>query len=56
MRTVLVFDGLMQATGAVLFIWGVSSKKKSYVRDDIALSLRPARVGSGYGVGAVGTF
>lgn len=47
--TLLVLDGLMQATGAALFIWGVSSSKKVLVRDDVAWRLTPARVGSGYG-------
>lgn len=48
-QTLLVLDALMQTTGAVLFVWGVSSSKKVLVRDDVAWSLTPARVGSGYG-------
>lgn len=48
-QTLLVLDALMQTTGAALFIWGVSSTKKVLVRDDVALTLTPARVGSGYG-------
>jgi hypothetical protein len=48
-QTLLVLDALMQTTGAVLFVWGVSSTKKVLVRDDAAWSLTPARVGSGYG-------
>lgn len=56
LRTFLVLDGLMQATGAALFIWGVTSKTHRYVRNDVGLRLSPARVGKGYGFAAVGWF
>jgi hypothetical protein len=56
-RTGLVMDGLMQVTGAVLFIWGVTSHTQRLVRDDVAsVEIVPTTVGSGYGLGAVGRF
>lgn len=56
-RTLLTLDGLMQTTGAVLLIWGLSSSSKRLVRNDIVeLTVTPTLVGSGYGLGAVGTF
>lgn len=56
-RTLLVMDGLAQATGAVLFIWGVTSHTKRFVRDDVAsVEVLPTAVGSGYGLAAVGRF
>jgi hypothetical protein len=54
-RTVLVLDGIMQVTGAALFVWGVTSPKKVLVRQE-AWSVTPARVGSGYGLVTQGTF
>lgn len=56
-RTLLTLDGLMQTTGAVLFIWGLASTSRRLVRNDIVeLTITPTLVGSGYGVGAVGMF
>lgn len=57
-RTFLVFDGLMQVTGAVLLIWGVSSHTQRLVREDVAkIHVLPMQLGkSGYGLGAVGRF
>lgn len=56
-RTLLVMDALMQVTGATLLVWGLTSKTKRYVRDDVSLQVLPTHVGrSGYGLGAVGTF
>lgn len=56
-RTLLVLDGLMQATGAGLLIWGASSHTRRLVREDAArIEILPAQVGSGYGIGALGTF
>lgn len=56
-RTGLVMDGLAQATGAALFIWGVTSHTRRLVRDDVArVEILPTTVGSGYGVGAFGRF
>ena len=57
MRTAYVLDGLTQATGAALFIAGIATKRKRLVRQDVAgISFAPARVGTGYGVGAWGRF
>ena len=45
-RTALVFDGLVQTAGAVLFIIGVSSKKQVLARDFTGhLQLTPAPIG-----------
>lgn len=54
--TGLVFDGLIQTTGAVLLIVGLTVPKKVLVRQDVAAKLKLAPVGSGYGLAAVGTF
>lgn len=57
LRTLLVMDSLMQATGAALLLWGTLSKTKQYVRDDVTVQLVPTQLGrSGYGLGAVGSF
>jgi hypothetical protein len=48
-RTLLIIDGVMQVTGAALFIWGLTSPKKVLVREDAWLPM-PARIGSGYGL------
>lgn len=55
-RTLLTLDGLTQATGAVLFIWGVASRTKWLVPQDQAFRLAPARLGSGYGLVTSGQF
>ncbi|NLE86033.1 MAG: hypothetical protein GX607_06505 [Myxococcales bacterium] len=56
-RTLLVVDALMQATGTALLLWGTLSKTKEYVRDDVSVQLVPTQLGrSGYGLGAVGSF
>jgi hypothetical protein len=47
-QTLLIMDGLMQATGAAFLIWGVAAPKKRLVRTD-AWSFTPARIGRGYG-------
>jgi hypothetical protein len=45
-RTALVFDGLVQTAGAVLFIFGVSSKSQVLARDFTGhLQLTPAPIG-----------
>ncbi len=54
-RSLLIFDGLAQTTGAVLLIAGIASTTKQLVRDD-ALLVVPTRVGSGYGLTAAGLF
>jgi hypothetical protein len=51
----LIFDGLVQATGATLLIVGLAVPKKVLVRQDMA-HVFVTRVGSGYGVAAEGTF
>jgi hypothetical protein len=57
-RTALVFDGLVQGTGAVLFIVGISSKSQVLTRDLGAhLHLSPASIGhQGYGGFVYGEF
>jgi hypothetical protein len=53
----LVLDGLAQAAGATLLVWGITSTKQRLVRSDLAsLTLRPMRVGSGHGFGVSGAF
>lgn len=57
-RTFLVFDAIMQTTGATLLIWGLADKKTRVVRNDVVrvIGVAPTRVGSGYGLGLFGTF
>lgn len=57
MRTVLIMDGLAQATGAILMLWGLTSPVKVQIRNDVAnVNVAPTKVGTGYGVAATGTF
>jgi hypothetical protein len=57
MRTVLIMDGLAQATGAILMLWGLTSPVKVQIRNDVAkVNVAPTKVGTGYGVAAIGTF
>jgi hypothetical protein len=53
---VLVLDGLAQTAGGTLLVIGSTSPKRLWVRQDVAVSVGPMRVGSGYGLGAVGSF
>ncbi len=57
-RFFLVLDAIMQTTGGALFIWGVADKKERLVRDDVVriIGVAPTRIGSGYGVGLLGSF
>lgn len=55
-RSLLVFDGLSQATGAALLIAGLASTTKRLVRNEARVFVAPARVGSGYGLSALGRF
>jgi hypothetical protein len=56
-RTLLTLDGLMQTTGTILLIYGLASTSRRYVRNDVAsFTITPARIGTGYGFGAYGTF
>jgi hypothetical protein len=50
----LVFDSLLQTTGAVLMAVGVFAKKKVLVREQATLYVGPRPVGSGYGAGVWG--
>jgi hypothetical protein len=58
LNVLLVFDGLMQVTGAALIGAGLAFPVKMLVRDDLAsLHVVPSRIGvGGYGLSAVGTF
>ncbi len=56
-RMLLVLDGMAQVTGVALFAWGMSTTSKRLVRNDVTrLVVAPTRVGSGYGLGALGSF
>jgi len=57
-RTFLVLDAIMQTTGAAFLIWGIAGKKEYLQRDDVVrvIGVAPTRVGSGYGLGLLGTF
>jgi hypothetical protein len=53
----LIFDGIVQATGATLLIVGVLDTKPGLARDESALRVVPMRLGSGgVGAGVVGGF
>lgn len=55
--TFLVMDALIQTTGAILFVVGVSSDRDVLVRQDLAkLHLAPLRFNHGYGLGIRGGF
>jgi len=57
-RTFLVLDGLTQATGAILLIYGLASPKKVVARDFVGrLEFTPAQLGkSGFGGFVMGSF
>jgi hypothetical protein len=57
-RTFLILDGLTQATGAVLLIYGVASPKKVVARDFVgSLHFTPAKIGrDSYGGVLTGSF
>jgi hypothetical protein len=58
-RTYLVMDGLAQATGMALIVYGTLSRTRELVRLKLHganLELMPARVGLGYGLTAYATF
>jgi hypothetical protein len=48
--------GLMQAGGAAMLIIGYSTKRTKVVRHDVAWSVAPRPMGSGYGLAAFGVF
>jgi hypothetical protein len=57
LRGVLVLDGLMQSTGAILLTIGLLYPREHLVPKPLGVSFVPARLGEhGYGLGAVGTF
>ena len=51
----LIIDGMIQVAGGTLLLVGYTATKRTLVRDD-AWRLTPMRVGTGYGVGALGMF
>ena len=53
--TGLVFDGIVQTAGATLLVIGFALPKKVLVRQDVA-QITFRRIGSGYGIAAVGSF
>ena len=57
-RTLLVMDGLTQAAGAIMLIYGLSSTKKVVARDFVgSLQFTPAPMGKlGYGGVLLGQF
>jgi hypothetical protein len=52
----LIFDGIVQATGATLLLVGVLDTKPGLARDESAIRVVPMRLGSGAGAGIVGGF
>jgi hypothetical protein len=56
-RFYLAVDGVAQLAGATVTIFGITVRRKRLVRDSIsAIVIKPARIGSGYGLGAFGSF
>ncbi len=57
LRSVLVFDGIVQLAGASMFVAGMFFPRTRLVRRDVVVSVVPTTLGrGGYGIGAVGTF
>jgi hypothetical protein len=57
LRGILVFDGLVQTAGAVMFVLGFTNPSKRLVRDDVTVGVAPMTLGrDGHGLGVVGTF
>lgn len=52
----LIFDGIVQATGATLLLVGELATRPGLARDESALRVVPMRLGTGAGAGVVGTF
>ena len=52
----LLMDGLMQAGGGALLLTGYLTTKKTLVREDLALSIRPIVGSSAWGFAASGRF
>jgi hypothetical protein len=58
-QSAVVVDAVGQAAGAALLIWGLASWRLRLVRQDLVhpeAFVGPMPVGSGYGVGALGSF
>jgi hypothetical protein len=53
---VLIIDGLAQVSTGLLVLAGHLAGRAKLVRTDLAWSAGPRRIGSGYGVGAIGSF
>jgi hypothetical protein len=57
LRGVLVFDGLVQTAGGVMFFAGMFYPRLRLVRSDVIVSVVPSTFGSGtYGLSALGRF
>jgi len=55
--TMLAFDGGLQAAGAAMFITGLAVRRQRLVRETVGdVSIAPMPIGTGYGLGAFGTF
>jgi hypothetical protein len=52
----LVMDGFVQAGGGALLLTGYLSTKKTLVREDLALTLRPIVTPKAWGLAASGRF
>jgi hypothetical protein len=52
----LLMDGVMQAGGGALLLTGYLSTKKTLVREDLALTIRPVASRSAWGLTAYGRF
>ncbi len=52
----LITDGMMQFAGATLLLTGYLATTKRLVPNGYSLTLLPQPIGTGYGLGAVGTF
>jgi hypothetical protein len=52
----LIMDGIIQAGGGSLLLTGYLATTKKLVRNDVAMTMSPGLVGTGYGLGAAGTF
>jgi hypothetical protein len=57
MNAVLVFDGIVQTAGGIMFAVGMFSPRLRLIRNDVVVSVLPTSFGQGrYGLGAIGTF
>jgi hypothetical protein len=52
----LIVDGVLQVAGGSLLLTGYVATTKRLVRGNATLSLTPLKFGTGYGIGAIGTF